>query len=202
VFSSVSPGQFQSAPQLGYDHILPNHFQYVLPFDSILSLGLYALSVAKYPTTPWPSADETRGEIEFYCWGVNLSYPCNWPRRPTWLRDVEAPTFSLENRLTDGGKVVRLTRRSPFTPQKYSWYSFLLEAESLHYLVYVISGKVCRTGRESDRVNYCWSSPAQSFFVPSPAGIMVIFYRSRNLGFMSSSRILHIFILYEERNHD
>jgi hypothetical protein len=36
----------------------------------------------------------------------------------------------LNNRLTDGGKVVSLTRRQPFTPQEDSWYSFLLEAES------------------------------------------------------------------------
>jgi hypothetical protein len=36
----------------------------------------------------------------------------------------------LDNRLTDGGKVVSLTRRPPFTPQEDSWYSFLLEAES------------------------------------------------------------------------
>jgi hypothetical protein len=36
---------------------------------------------------------------------------------------------SLDNRLTDGGKVVSLTRQPPFTPQEDSWYSFLLEAE-------------------------------------------------------------------------
>jgi hypothetical protein len=36
----------------------------------------------------------------------------------------------LDNRHTDGGEVVSLTRRSPFTPQKSSCYSFLLEAES------------------------------------------------------------------------
>jgi hypothetical protein len=36
----------------------------------------------------------------------------------------------LDNRLTDGGKVVSPTRRPPFTPQEDSWYSFLLEAES------------------------------------------------------------------------
>jgi hypothetical protein len=36
----------------------------------------------------------------------------------------------LDNRLTGGGKVVRLRRRPPFTPQEDSWYSFLLEAES------------------------------------------------------------------------
>jgi hypothetical protein len=31
------------------------------------------------------------------------------------LRDVEGPTFSLDNRLTDGGEVVSLTRRPPLT---------------------------------------------------------------------------------------
>jgi hypothetical protein len=36
----------------------------------------------------------------------------------------------LDNRLTDGGKVVSLTRGAPFTPREFSWYSFLLEAVS------------------------------------------------------------------------
>jgi hypothetical protein len=36
----------------------------------------------------------------------------------------------LDNRFTDGGEVVSLTRRPPFTPQEVSWYSFLLETES------------------------------------------------------------------------
>jgi hypothetical protein len=36
----------------------------------------------------------------------------------------------VDNRLTDGGEIVRLTRRRPFTPQEDSWYSFLLEAVS------------------------------------------------------------------------
>ena len=31
----------------------------------------------------------------------------------------------------DGGKVVSLTHRPPLPPRKYSWYSFLLEAESI-----------------------------------------------------------------------
>jgi len=30
----------------------------------------------------------------------------------------------------DGGKVVSITHRPFFIPKKYSWYSFLLEAES------------------------------------------------------------------------
>jgi hypothetical protein len=45
------------------------------------------------------------------------------------MRGVEAPTFSLDSLLTDGGKVVSLTRLPPFTPQENSWYLFLLEAE-------------------------------------------------------------------------
>jgi hypothetical protein len=36
----------------------------------------------------------------------------------------------LDNRFTDGGKVVTLTRRLLFNPQEGSWYSFLLEAEA------------------------------------------------------------------------
>jgi hypothetical protein len=43
---------------------------------------------------------------------------------------VKAPTFSLDDRLADGGKFVSLTRRPPFIPNEDSWYSFLLEAES------------------------------------------------------------------------
>jgi hypothetical protein len=35
----------------------------------------------------------------------------------------------VDNRLTDGGEVVSLTRRPLFTPKEHSWYSFLLEAE-------------------------------------------------------------------------
>jgi hypothetical protein len=44
----------------------------------------------------------------------------------------ERPRLShfLDNRLTDGGEVVSLTRHPHFIPQEDSWYSFLLEAES------------------------------------------------------------------------
>jgi hypothetical protein len=35
----------------------------------------------------------------------------------------------LDNRLTDGGEVVGLRHRPPFTLQEDSWYSFLLKAE-------------------------------------------------------------------------
>jgi hypothetical protein len=46
------------------------------------------------------------------------SCPCNKPWRPVVLWDVEFPIFSLDSRLTDGGKIVSLTRRPPFTPRK------------------------------------------------------------------------------------
>jgi hypothetical protein len=38
-------------------------------------------------------------------------YPCNRPWKAIGLWDVEVPTFSLDNRLTDGGKVIRTARR-------------------------------------------------------------------------------------------
>jgi hypothetical protein len=40
------------------------------------------------------------------------------PWRPLGLREAEVPTFSLDNRLIDGGKVVRPTRRLLLTPRK------------------------------------------------------------------------------------
>jgi hypothetical protein len=43
----------------------------------------------------------------------------------------ETWTFSLQNRLTDGGMNVSLMRRLPFKSLEHSWYSFLLQAESI-----------------------------------------------------------------------
>jgi hypothetical protein len=53
------------------------------------------------------------------------SFPWNRTWRPIVFWDVEAPTFCLDSRVTDGGKVVSLTSRKPFTPKEDSWYSFL-----------------------------------------------------------------------------
>jgi hypothetical protein len=44
--------------------------------------------------------------------------PCNRPWRPLGLWDIEVPKFFLDNRLTDGCKVVSLMRRPPFIPTK------------------------------------------------------------------------------------
>jgi hypothetical protein len=46
------------------------------------------------------------------------SYLCNRPWKPTGWWDVEVPTFSLDNRHIDGGEVISLTRRPPFTPRR------------------------------------------------------------------------------------
>jgi hypothetical protein len=48
---------------------------------------------------------------------------------PQGCETVGFPHF-LDNQFTDGGEVVGLTRRPPFTSHEDSWYSFLLEAES------------------------------------------------------------------------
>jgi hypothetical protein len=48
---------------------------------------------------------------------------------PQGCETSRLPHF-IGNRLRDGGEVVSLKRRPPFTPQEDSWYSYLLEAES------------------------------------------------------------------------
>jgi len=49
-------------------------------------------------------------------------------RGPEGSRKLRFPDFMTLAQ--DGGKVVSLTHRPPLPPRKYSWYSFLLEAES------------------------------------------------------------------------
>jgi hypothetical protein len=47
---------------------------------------------------------------------------------PEGSRKLRFPDFMTTAQ--DGGRVVSLTHRLPLPPRKYSWYSFLLEAES------------------------------------------------------------------------
>jgi hypothetical protein len=52
--------------------------------------------------------------------------------------------ISSENRLANGGNVVISIRRSPFTPQEDSWYSFLLKAESTPRAIVRLEGlRIC-----------------------------------------------------------
>jgi len=47
---------------------------------------------------------------------------------PEDSRKLRFPDFMTTAQ--DGGKVVSLKHRQPLPPRKYSWYSFILEAES------------------------------------------------------------------------
>jgi len=53
--------------------------------------------------------------------------PITGPRCPEGSRKLRFPDYMTMAQ--DGGKVVSLMHRLLFTPRKYSWYSFLLEAE-------------------------------------------------------------------------
>jgi hypothetical protein len=61
---------------------------------------------------------------------INISHPCNRPWRPIGLWEVEAPTFS---RQSAHGWWWGCQPYAPAAlyPQEDSWYSFLLEAESI-----------------------------------------------------------------------
>jgi len=54
--------------------------------------------------------------------------PITGPRYPEGSRKLRFPDYMTTAH--DGGKIVSLRHRPLFTPRKYSWYSFLLEAES------------------------------------------------------------------------
>jgi hypothetical protein len=108
--------KFQTPDTVGNCHFTIPSKQFHYDTASKLNLTIYSIS-------------ESRKSFNFFTIRVfkkRQNYPCNRPWRPTGLWDVEAPTFSLDNRFTDGGKVVSLTCRPPFTPQEDSWYSFLL----------------------------------------------------------------------------
>jgi len=49
--------------------------------------------------------------------------------KPLGLRQIETPRITKQP-AHQGDKVVSRTHRSPLQPRKYSWYKFLLEAES------------------------------------------------------------------------
>jgi len=59
---------------------------------------------------------------------INQINPITGLRCPEDFRKLRFSDFVITAQ--DGGKVVSLTHRPLFTPRKYSWYSFLLEAQS------------------------------------------------------------------------
>jgi hypothetical protein len=62
---------------------------------------------------------------------IIVSNPCTGLDRPTGFQEVETPRI-FRQWANEGGKVVSPMHRPrlPPPPRKYSWYSFLLEAES------------------------------------------------------------------------
>ena len=60
--------------------------------------------------------------------GKGKSVPLQAWSGPEGSRKLRLPVFMTTAQ--DGGKVVSLMHRPPLPPRKYSWYSFLLEAES------------------------------------------------------------------------
>jgi len=60
--------------------------------------------------------------------GKGKTVPLQARSGPEGSRKLRFPDFVTTAQ--DGGKVVSLTHRPLFTPRKYSWYSFLSEAES------------------------------------------------------------------------
>jgi hypothetical protein len=102
------------SPQVPHDLILPR---------------TWAVAVGRRRRTAWAMAlpkiklSRNGKHQEFWLnsdifYLYKISYPCNRPWRPIGLWDAEAPTFSLDSRLTDGGKVVSLMRRPHFTSKK------------------------------------------------------------------------------------
>jgi hypothetical protein len=84
----------------------------------------------KFSETASVSILGQRGGGHLLCWVRYKTIPVTGHGGLIGLWDVEAPTF-LNNRLPDGGEVVSPVHRPPFTLHEDSWYSFLLEAESM-----------------------------------------------------------------------
>ena len=59
---------------------------------------------------------------------VVKAVPLQAQKCPQGSRKLRFPDFMTTAQ--DGGKVVSPTHQPPLPPRKYSWYSFLLEAES------------------------------------------------------------------------
>jgi hypothetical protein len=66
------------------------------------------------------SDDHIRCEPQTAFWSKGKAIPATGREGPKGCEKSRFPHFP-DNRLTDGGKVVSLTRPPPFTPQKDSW---------------------------------------------------------------------------------
>ena len=103
---------------------LANHLQLVLNIDwSCTSTPSYAFMTCTRTALPLPSTDWNVGMVAAL---IRLYVSRNKGRRVPGVWGSQVSRQSVH----EGGKVVSPTHRPPLPPRKYSWYSFLLEAES------------------------------------------------------------------------
>jgi hypothetical protein len=108
-------------------------------------------------------------------WAVGARIPVKCKGKAIPVRGREGPEgcemltipHYLDNQLKDDGKLVSLTRRPHFTPQEYSWYSFLLEPESTQG--HSAPGRIRSIKRKSNYLTWIWTGdlPACSI-APQP----------------------------------
>jgi hypothetical protein len=129
-------------------HFFHTFIAYTL-FSSFLSFASYLLHYHYYCNhIPIMAEDSislySNNDTKIECWGFPshnrtwLSYTCTLGKgKAIPLPASTGPEGSRRLRLPDsrqsaheGGKVVSPMHQSPLPPRKYSWYSFLLEAES------------------------------------------------------------------------
>jgi hypothetical protein len=124
---------------------------------------------------------------------VKLS--CNWPWRTTWLWDVETPTFSLNNRLTDCGKVVSLTRRPLFTPRQILGTHFCLRLSRPQGSIVRLEG----LGKLKEKSHLIWTRLLACSILPQPTTLL----RAVVVGlYIRGSGILSLIYVYIDLSFD
>ena len=100
--------------------------------NGLVSINLFVVEVRDLKPDSRPNLLEiltkVLGDVELDSKGKGKSVPLQAWSGPEGSRKLRFPDYMTTAQ--DGGKVVSLTYRPPLPPKKYSWYSFLLEAQS------------------------------------------------------------------------